>query len=484
IHGLGLAGRIFRNGEEVFSVLTPWSRRETEFNSGTEKIMELVFLIDNRLVPMSTTLFRPNYDFYGYGGIYRSVELETELPEGARFDRAVVETLSLSGRVKVSGVLHGGKTELKAAFDGGTPECVNAEFDGEKFCFEADVPDPALWSPESPALHTIQLQAGNDILIEQFGLRTVKCEAGKILLNGRELRLAGFNRHDAHPQFGPAMPDELWIEDLQLLKELNCNFIRGCHYPQSQRFLDICDRLGFLVWEESLGWGNREAATADPEFIRLQCEQTANMVNVSRNHPCVIFWGFMNESNDHEESGAALLHKLAETVRSIDLSRPVVNATNHVGYSLALKEFDAVCFNVYPAWYEGENPANPRPLERIGEVLDAVIAKLDSDGFADKPLVISEIGAGAIYGWHDRIQGFWSEEYQADYLETVIKYFAAHPRLSGLALWHFADARTYAATPSVLGRPRAFNNKGVLDEYRRPKMSFDRVKGLFADLEK
>lgn len=64
------------------------------------------------------------------------------------------------------------------------------------------------------------------------------------------------------------MPDELWIEDLQILRDLGCNFIRGCHYPQSQRFLDLCDQLGFLVWEESLGWGDSVEVQSDPKFRR------------------------------------------------------------------------------------------------------------------------------------------------------------------------------------------------------------------------
>ena len=306
IGALGLRGRILWDGREIGLNELPYSLQEYEFDSGSSSRHELVILIDNRLDFADTPLFHHFYDFYGYGGIYRSVELET-LPEKARFGRVRVETLDLSGRVLVSGTLGGGFAEISAGFDGAAPKKVDAVFNGEEFSFEAKVPSPALWSPDSPNLHLITLKTGSDTVIERFGLRTIRCEKGELLLNGQPLRLRGYNRHDAHPQFGPAMPDELWIEDLQILRDLGCNFIRGCHYPQSQRFLDLCDQLGFLVWEESLGWGDSVEVQSDPKFRRLQVEQTVNMVKVSINHPSVILWGFMNESGDDKEVGASLL---------------------------------------------------------------------------------------------------------------------------------------------------------------------------------
>ena len=285
-----------------------------------------------------------------------------------------------------------------------------------------------------------------------------------------------------YPQFGPAVPDGVWIEDLQLLKDLNCNFIHGSHYQQSQRFLDLCDKLGFLVWEESLGWGNRQSTVGDDEFIKLQIEQTGNMVKASGNHPSIIMWGFLNEVNDCEESGDALVRKLAETVRANDTTRLVTLASMYIKTSLSLDVFDVISFNTYPAWYERENPDDPHPLWRIQEVLDDIVAQLDADGYADKPLVISEIGAGAIYGWHDRMRSFWSEEYQADHLSEVCGYFKTHPRFSGLVFWQFTDGKTYSASAGVLGRPRSFNNKGTLNEYRKPKLAYDIVKQEFATI--
>jgi len=482
IGALGLRGRILWDGRELGLNELPYSLQEYTFDSGEGDCHELAILIDNRLDFNDTPLFHYFYDFYGYGGIYRSVELET-LPEGVRFGRVRVETLDCAGKVRLSGRLSGGPAELSAGFDGAKPERIDAAFDGETFSFETTLPDPTLWSPDAPNLHTVTLKAGNDAIVERFGLRTVRCEKGEILLNGEPVRLYGYNRHDAHPQFGPAMPDELWIEDLQILRDMGCNFIRGCHYPQSQRFLDLCDQLGFLVWEESLGWGDNVDVQSDPKFRRLQVVQTVNMVEASINHPSIVLWGFMNEAGDDKEVGASLLRELAAAVRSVDCSRPVTNATMHIRTALALDAFDVISFNIYPGWYEGANTADPRPLDRIAPTLDEILGRLDTPELRDKPVIISEIGAGGIYNWRDRIAGIWSEEYQADYLDTVCTYFEQRPRVNGLALWQFTDGRTYAAG-GVLGRPRAFNNKGTLDEYRRPKLAYDVVKKHFRELEK
>lgn len=117
------------------------------------------------------------------------------------------------------------------------------------------------------------------------------------------------------------------------------------------------------------------------------------------------------------------------------------------------------------------------PLDEIVPFMNNAIETVESYGGGDKPLIFSEIGAGAIYGWRDQLAGHWSEEYQSDHLEVVIKEIQTNPRFSGVAIWQYCDGRTYASS-RALGRPRAFNNKGTLDEYRRPKLAYRTVRSL------
>jgi beta-glucuronidase len=105
---------------------------------------------------------------------------------------------------------------------------------------------------------------------------------------------------------------------------------------------------------------------------------------------------------------------------------------------------------------------------------------VDSAGYARKPIIFSEIGAGAVPGWRDMNQARWSEQYQARLLDTVIRHlFVDRERVCGLSIWQFCDGRTTESLDEILGRPRGFNNKGVVDEYRRPKVAYDVVKRRF-----
>lgn len=96
----------------------------------------------------------------------------------------------------------------------------------------------------------------------------------------------------------------------------------------------------------------------------------------------------------------------------------------------------------------------------------------------DKPVIVSEIGAAALYGCHELGGGRWTEKYQSRLLETVLNKLFERERVAGVALWQFTDTRTSDHLNVLLGKPRGYNNKGVLDEYRRPKLAFSTVARL------
>ena len=117
-----------------------------------------------------------------------------------------------------------------------------------------ELPGAALWSPEAPNLHTLELRLGDDDWRGRVGLRQVRVAGRQILLNDQPLKLMGFNRHETHPEFGHALPDQLIAADVQQLLDMGCNFVRGSHYPQDERFLELCDEAGICVWSEVIGW--------------------------------------------------------------------------------------------------------------------------------------------------------------------------------------------------------------------------------------
>eukprot|EP00434_Breviolum_minutum_P021155 symbB.v1.2.018667.t1/scaffold1455.1/size117749/3 len=127
----------------------------------------------------------------------------------------------------------------------------------------------------------------------RFGLRTVATKGREILLNGAPVKLFGFNRHELTSS--AVLSYEELLRDVQLLKEVGANFVRGAHYAQDQRFLDLCDEHGLLVWEEVLGWQNTPQDFADGIFLMQSMKLADEMVAASVNHPSVIFFGFFNE---------------------------------------------------------------------------------------------------------------------------------------------------------------------------------------------
>ena len=481
--GIGLWARVYVDGQELHTWNLPYSGFTVDVPPADAEMRELVVVVDNRTD--RAPLFEQWYDFYAYGGIYRSVSW-SETP-AARIDRVQVTTTDVAAGKVEARILLGGAVPDSAAvstcFDDGdsVDHGTQAVSDGE-IRLSLDVPKPRPWSPENPHLHTVTVLCGDDSIQERFGLRTVRTDGQKILLNDEPVKLLGFCRHEAHPQFGPALPLAQMVQDLQLLRDMGCNFIRGSHYPQSQLFLDVCDEMGFLVWEETLGWGHSAAQWECEEFMDANLRQARAMVRNSYNHPSVIMWGILNEGGSHLDETRPVYEGLAKAIRGEDASRPFTYATNRLFEGAGdrhLDLVDIVAVNTYPGWYE-RGGKSTRPLGEILPFLREHVADLDRLGMGDKPLIISEIGAGAIRGWRDAHKAHWTEDYQADFLRTVCGEIVGDKRYAGISIWQFCDARTFD-TSQALGRPRAFNNKGVVDEYRRPKLAYDVVKQAFRE---
>jgi len=461
--------QIYLDGEPVMSHQPNYTRFVVPLAASGQGEHELAVAVDNRFDRQQSPLVDPSFDFYNYGGIIRSVRVH-ELPPSA-ITSCRVTPLDLAGNIEVAVKSAGPERPMTAMIDGiGLGEVAGP-------CFRLKVPQPALWSHRSPNLHLLTLDNGNDAIVVRFGIRTVAAADGKILLNGGEVKLLGVCRHEAHAQFGPALPYQQLVQDIELIRDSGCNFVRGAHYPQDPRFLDLCDENGILVFEENLGWGQSADYLADPEFIRLQVASTLEMIEASYNHPCVIMHGFLNEGESSREEGRRCYQLLIDTVRKHDPSRLVVYASNKYQKDLFLSGTDVVCFNLYPGWYDAfdKEELHDEILPRIASELAFVQSHPELRG---KPFLISEIGAAALYGWRDPLHGPWTEEFQAEYLRIVCQEVVDNDAIAGVAIWQFCDCRTYNCG-RALGRARAFNNKGILDEYRRPKQSYGVVKAVF-----
>ncbi len=170
---------------------------------------------------------------------------------------------------------------------------------------ELAVSAPALWSDEDPALYSLCLTAGSEYICIPVGLKRLEVKGKVIYLNGKAVKAKGVNRHDSHPILGSATPYDHMLRDLYIMKRHNINCVRTSHYPNDPRFLELCDKLGFLVIDEAdiethgmacpgiEDWGK---LTCDPQWTEAYLDRAERMFERDKNHPCVIMWSVGNES--------------------------------------------------------------------------------------------------------------------------------------------------------------------------------------------
>ena len=465
----------------------------TEFNAVAADVEpgkhELLIRVDNRF--NSQSALHISNDYYTYGGIIRPVVME-KIPyifiERLAFTPAfangewsanvrvhVRNTGTEAGHIRLDGELAG------IAFESDT---IRVEAGSERMIeLVSAFPGVMSWSPAHPRLYELEMRLyldgaaeAADDLIERVGFRTVAARDGQLTLNGEAVAIKGFCRHEDHPQFGAAIPLQAMVADLQLMLDMGANAVRTSHYPNDERFLDLCDELGLLVWEENHARGLDLAMMQNVHFER-QCEDcNREMVTSHYNHPSIIIWGILNECASDTQEGERMYRKQLAQIRELDGSRPLTYASNKPYADRSLDAVDIVSFNQYPGWYSDKDP---------GETTDRLKQWVDEHGGRGKPLIISEFGADGLYGVRDAARARGTEERQADILAANLEAYAARPYVNGVFIWQFCDCRvTEEPDPNgrlwPLTRAGAMNNKGVVDRYRRPKLAYEVVKKHFA----
>ena len=299
----------------------------------------LAVIVDSRnlpVPPIGVGRGPASIDFFQPGGIYRDVRLRV-LPQVFLSDLFARPTDVLSSRRRVdveatidsAATTHATGTLLVELFDG--PARIAAQVARVHVASRGTstatlsltgLGPVSLWSPDSPKLYTVRatlsLQGlGSHVISRRIGFREASFRPEGFYLNGKRLQLFGLDRHQLYPYTGMAMPARVQRKDAEILKnEFNCNMVRCSHYPQSPDFLDACDELGLLVWEEAPGWHN---VSTTPAWQDLVVQNVRDMVRRDRNRPSVVIWGTrLNETPDFPGLWAAT----RQAARELDGSRP------------------------------------------------------------------------------------------------------------------------------------------------------------------
>ena len=437
----------------------------------------------NNLHNEENTIPLSNVDWFHYGGIIRSVEVH-------EFDTAAVEGVKLEYTLQDGNAELTAKVSLHAFGEVTAPVrlCLNGDVLAEKDVTLAGagvvelntvLENVKLWNPEDPNLYTFTVEFAGDTLRERTGFRKVEIKDRQFLINGKPFTFKGVNRHEEHPDWGFAVPAKIAKKDIDIIQGMGCNIIRGSHYPNAKATLDYMDEVGMMFWEEIPMWGFPEHALANPLVRERGVALHTAMVTRDYNHPCIVVWGLNNEVDTATQAAWEVAKLFRETLKKHDDTRLITYASNHALTDICYEFADFVSINHYIGWYGG-------PLKEWPGFLDDLTAYLDKTGNGDKPVVMSEFGAGGIYGVTELEDGVtWSENYQHDSLEYMLDLFMHHPRLNGTLVWQYCDMRAGTRTcPSgvrrALSRPRSFNNKGLVNEYRRPKMAYYAVKKAYS----
>lgn len=500
--GVSHTADVYFDGEKVvhhYNAFTPFSVVIRDVKAG---VHELKVRVDNRFTPESA-LHVPN-DYYTYGGITRPAALEEIgdvyiknvhfkpiMSENGWKAGIKITLANISGgeqTVKLCGELvpdmiydnDGNRIDGKKMAIGELERSITIAA-GEEYVFETEVSfgDVLPWSSDRPNLYFLKLLLSKDgeptdDLIDRVGFREVKVSGKDILVNGEKLYMKGFNRHEDYATVGCAIPLQLMVQDMDLMQEMNANAVRTCHYPNDERFLDLCDERGMYVWEENHARGFGLERMQNPNFDG-QCRACIDeMIENHYNHPSIVIWGILNECASETKEGREKYAAQYAQIRALDKSRPTTSATCRHLTDICLDLPDVVSFNMYSGWYK-DVP--------IDETSNAEIEWIRRSGGENKPIIVSEFGAAAIYGYRDRAHCKWSEERQADIIRDNLEVYMNDDDICGVFVWQFSDCRV-TEEEWFATRARCHNNKGVVDEYRRPKLAFDTVKEMYGKYRK
>lgn len=162
------------------------------------------------------------------------------------------------------------------------------------------------WSAESPNLYQLRMSLMDkkartiERLTSSFGFRTSEIKDGKLLINGQYVLIKGVNRHEHDPYTGHVISREAMERDIALMKQMNINTVRTCHYPDDPYWYELCDKYGLYVWDEAnceshaQGYGEKSLAK-DPQYKDMIWSRNRNMLERDKNHPSVIMWSMGNE---------------------------------------------------------------------------------------------------------------------------------------------------------------------------------------------
>lgn len=443
-----------------------------------EKDNFLVVKVDNkRYADEVPTL---NTDWWNYGGITRNVEL-VELPQNFIQDYVLQLKKPLPGKAPLATPEAEGWIRMNRAEPGTTVTIEIPELKFKKEIAANDsitalnfkLPKLQLWDAEHPKLYKVVLSTKNERVEDKIGFRTIEAFGRQVLLNGKPLFMRGICIHgEVAKEQRRAVGDADAKRLLGQAKELGCNMVRLAHYPHDESMTRMADSLGILVWSEiPVYW---TINFASKEVLDKAKAQLNEMITRDHNRASVIIWSVGNET-PVSQTRTDFMHSLIDEARRLDGTRMIsaaleisssVKGQNIIGDPLG--EFvDLVAFNEYLGWYGGL-PDNCRTANWSTPY--------------NKPLFISEVGAGAKGGFHADSLTRFSEEFQEWFFKEQTAMFKRMPdNYVGVSPWVMVDFRSPKRNNPIY--QEGWNRKGLYDDQGNKKKAFYVLQDYYKRME-
>lgn len=421
----------------------------------------------------------PNFDFFNYCGITRPVRIYTT-PKAYIRDIALVPQVDgkhadITYRIETEG-------EDESSCYG---ECKVEMFDeeGNKVAESSGktgvlhIGSVHLWQPLNAYLYQVRVKFGSDEYTLPYGVRTVRVEGRRFLINEKPFYFKGYGKHEDTFPNGRGIHLPMNTKDISLLKWQGANSFRTSHYPYSEEMMRLCDREGIVVIDETTAvgvnlqfggganFGGQKIGTFDPEHgVKTQehhKEVVRDLVLRDKNYACVVMWSIANEPDSAAEGAYEYFKPLYDLARELDgQKRPctLVSVQMAEPEKDCSKELsDVICLNRYYGWYFGG------PDLQGSET--ALRKELDFWKTVGKPVIFTEYGADTVMGFHDTTPVMYTEEYQVDYYKMNNGVFDDYNFVVGEQAWNFADFATSQSLLRVQG-----NKKGIFTRDRKPKL--------------
>ena len=461
--------RVWVNGKEAghhIGGFTPFNYDISDLLKEGENV--IIVKVDNKrhAEDVPTQIF----DWWNYGGITRDVML-VKVPKVYMEDYSLQLSKKEDGgrRKEISFSVKLNKKEAGHKVTVSIPELklektfttdANGTIDSQFSLLNSQLKKLQLWCPENPKLYQVQISLDSSTFADEIGFRTIETHDKQILLNGKPIFLKGISIHNEKPNGGGRANT---AEDARTLlswaKELGCNFVRLAHYPHHEEMVREAEKMGILVWSEipvywTIAWKN-------PKTYDNAQRQLTDMIARDHNRANVIIWSIANET-PHSAERDAFLGKLAKYARSLDNTRlismamEVTGASNYVNrLNDNMNEYvDVVSFNQYIGWYRDVNDA-PKMTWEIPY---------------NKPVIISEFGGGAKYGYHGAKNQRWTEEFQENLYIENLAMLDKIEGLSGTTPWILKDFRSPRRV--LPGIQDYYNMKGLVSDKGEKKKAF------------